>query len=71
MQLDMYRVITVRFLKQGLGRKREVSRGPLHPDEQHANRWAEYLRAMGCYHEVRVEGSGPVRSRDVDANNRA
>ena len=71
MSLDMYRVVTVRFLKQGVGRKREVSRGPLHPDVQHANRWAEYLRAMGDYHDVRVESYGPALASDTGTNNRA
>lgn len=65
----MYRVVTVRFLKEGTGRKRVVSLGPLHPDVQHANRWAHYLREMGGYHDVRVESSTGVRSRDIDADN--
>lgn len=63
----MYRVVTVRFLKQGTGRKRVVSKGPLHPDVEHANRWADYLRQVGSYHDVRVEGNSPIRTRDVDA----
>ena len=53
----MYRVVTVRYLKQGLGRKRVVSRGPLHPDMERANQWARYLRQIGDYQDVRVESS--------------
>lgn len=63
----MFRVITVRFLKQGTGRKRIVSKGPLHPDERHANQWADYLRQVGGYHEVRVEGSRAIGSRGFEA----
>ena len=51
----MYRVVTVRYLRQGLGRKRVISKGPLHPSVQQANVWADYLRQAGDYYEVRVE----------------
>lgn len=63
----MYRVVTVRFLKEGTGRRRIVSKGPLHPDERHANRWAEYLRQMGGYHDVRVEGNRRVASQGLES----
>lgn len=43
-----------------MGRKRVVNKGPLHPDIHHANRWADYLRNLGGYHDVRVESSTPV-----------
>ena len=62
----MYQVVTVRFLKHGTGRTREVSKGPLHPDVDHANRWADYLRQIGGYHDVRVEGKSSIRSKDMD-----
>ena len=58
----MYRVVTVRYLKQGLGRARVVSRGPLHPDIERANHWANYLRRVGGYHDVRVESSSQATS---------
>lgn len=64
----MYRVVTVRFLKQGTGRKRIVSRGPLHPDLQHAKRWADYLRTLGGYHDVRVEGNGAMANASLELN---
>lgn len=66
MSLDMYRVVTVRFLKEGTGRTRVVSKGPLHPDVEHANRWADYLRKMGGYYDVRVESNTPIRSKNLD-----
>jgi len=53
----MYRVVTVRYLRQGTGRKRVISKGPLHPDIDRANRWANYLRRSGDYHDVRVEST--------------
>lgn len=53
----MYRVVTIQYLAQGLARKRVVSKGPLHPDREHANRWADYLRTLGTYYEVRVESN--------------
>ena len=53
----MYRVVTVRYLRQGTGRKRVVSRGPLHPDIERAKQWANYLRKLGDYHDVRVESA--------------
>lgn len=53
----MYRVVTVRYLRQGTGRKRVISKGPLHPDLDRANRWANYLRRLGEYHDVRVEST--------------
>ncbi len=63
----MFRVITVRFLKEGAGRKRIVSKGPLHPDEQRAHRWAEYLRSVGDYYDVRVEGNRSVASQGFES----
>lgn len=60
----MFRVVTVRYLREGMGRRRVVNKGPLHPDEQTANRWAQYLRYGGEYAEVRVEtGSSTSASR--------
>lgn len=60
----MYRVVTVRYLRQGMVRKRVISKGPLHPDVHHAKRWAEYLRHVGGYHEIRVEtGSSSSTAR--------
>ena len=55
-------MVTVRYLNHGLGRKRVISRGPLHPDYQRANRWAEFLRHAGDYYDVRVE-SGNAASQ--------
>ena len=60
----MYRVVTIRYLRQGTGRKRVISRGPLHPDIERANQWAEYLRRIGDYHEVRVESNTQSGSGD-------
>jgi hypothetical protein len=51
----VYRVVTVSYLKQGYGRRRVISRGPLHPDIERANNWAKYLTQTGNYHDVRVE----------------
>ena len=53
----MFCVVTVRYLNCGTGRKRIVSRGPLHPSENWAIQWAEYLRNVGLFHDVRVENS--------------
>lgn len=53
----MFRVVTIRYLNYGTGRKREISRGPLHPSESWANQWAEYLRKVGYFHDVHVERS--------------
>ena len=53
----MYRVVTIRYLRQGTGRKRVISRGPLHPDIERAKQWANYLRRLGDYHDVRVEST--------------
>ncbi|MBK9347908.1 MAG: hypothetical protein IPN06_16660 [Burkholderiales bacterium] len=62
----MYRVVTIYFQKQGLGRKRVVSKGPLHPDMQHANRWAAYLRQAGDYYDVRVESGNSANATHLD-----
>lgn len=61
----MYRVVTVQYMPTGLVRKRVVSKGPLHPDREYANRWAEYLRSTGCYYEVRVESNQSAASADM------
>ena len=64
----MYRVVTVRYLRQGIGRKRVISRGPLHPDKDRANQWATYLRRLGDYHDVRVESTGPASNGSPTLN---
>lgn len=61
----MYRVVTVQYMPVGLVRKRVISKGPLHPDWQHANRWAEYLRSTGAYYEVRVGSNQSAASADM------
>jgi hypothetical protein len=58
----MYRVVTIRYLNHGTGRKRVVSRGPLHPDRNHAKRWADYLQQLGDYQIVRVEASNEAKT---------
>lgn len=58
----MYRVVVVKFVTHGLRRMRVISKGPLHPDAHTANRWAELLRSVGHYHEVKVESYGQASS---------
>lgn len=60
----MFSVVTARYLNDGKGRRRIVSRGPLHLNEQHANRWAEYLRQAGHFQEVRVASSGTAKGSE-------
>jgi hypothetical protein len=62
----MHRVVTVKFVADGLRRSRVISKGPLHPNAHTANRWAEYLRTVGHYHEVKVEGQGPTGSASFE-----
>lgn len=65
----MYRVVTVQYMPMGLIRKRLISKGPLHPDWEHANRWAEYLRSLGTYYDVRVESNQSTSSANVGQRN--
>jgi hypothetical protein len=62
----MYRVVVVKFVTHGLRRMRVISKGPLHPDVDTASRWAEYLRTVGRYHEVKVEGYGQTSSANFN-----
>lgn len=62
----MYRVVTVYFEKLGLGRKRVISKGPLHPDKERANRWAAYLRQAGDYYDVRVEDGSAANASHLN-----
>jgi hypothetical protein len=62
----MNRVVTLKFVPHERGRKRVVSKGPLHPDINKAKRWAEYLRSVGHYYEVKVEGHGPTGAANLE-----
>ena len=62
----MYRVVTVQYVNQGLGRKRVICRGPLQPDPRTANEWADYLRRLGHYYEVRVESGNATNQPQLN-----
>jgi hypothetical protein len=62
----MYRVVVVKLVTHGSRRMRVISKGPLHPDAHTASRWAELLRSVGHYHEVKVETFGQTSSANFN-----
>lgn len=53
----MYRVVTkARHHYKGLWRQL-VDAGPWHPQENHAQKWAQYLSSTGLYDIVEVESN--------------